>query len=93
MAPSGGWHNWMVTACAGGSIGKKTMDKAVRVMTASVIDILFTPGLIDKAKAELNERLNGRVYEGLLPKENQPPVGINAATMEKYFPKAGFGKS
>lgn len=87
MAPAGGWHNWMVTACAGNSIGKKTMDKASLVMAASVADILSEPGLIAKAKDELKERLNGRTYQGLLPDTVKPPLGMNKAIMQKYFPQ------
>ncbi len=86
MAPEGGWHNWMVTACAGNSIGKKTMDKAVRIMSASAIDIILDKGTIEAAKAEWKERLKGRTYRCLLPDGHKPPLGINKNIMDKYFP-------
>jgi aminobenzoyl-glutamate utilization protein B len=86
MAPAGGWHNWMVTACAGNSIGKKTMDKATQIMAASAIDIMTNKSLIEEAKAEWKERLAGRTYECLLPEDHKPPLGINRETMEKYYP-------
>ncbi len=84
MAPVGGWHNWMVTACAGNSIGKKVMDNASKVMAGSVIDILTTPDAITNAKKELRERLKGRVYKSLIPDDIGPPLGMNKETMEKY---------
>jgi len=90
MGPDGGWHNWMVTACAGNSIGKKTMDKAVRIMSASAIDILLSPETIEAAKAELKERLKGREYKCLLPEDHKPPLGINKEIMDKYFPDRAF---
>ncbi len=87
MGPEKSWHNWMVTACAGNTIGKKTMDKAVKIMTASVIDILLNPDKIIGAKKEWKERMNGNEYNCLLPKEHKPPLGINKKAMDEYYRK------
>jgi len=84
IAPAGGWHNWMVTTCARGSIGKKAMDNASKILAASAIDILTSPDIIINAKKELRERLNGRVYKSLVPEGIEPPLGLNKDTMEKY---------
>ncbi len=84
MAPAGGWHNWMVTACARGSIGKKAVDNAAKVMAGSAIDIITTPGIIDNAKEELKDRLAGRTYKCLIPDGTDPPLGLNKETMDKY---------
>lgn len=86
MGPAGGWHNWMITACAGSSIGKKCLYRAAQIMSASAIDIVSDPQSIGCAKAELNERLNGREYRCLLPEGHTAPLGINKAIMDKYFP-------
>jgi len=84
MAPDGGWHNWMVTACAKGSMGKKAMDCASKIIASSAIDIITQPEIIQKASDELKERLNGRGYECLVPEDIAPPLGLNAETMNKY---------
>ena len=93
MGPQGvGWHNWMVTACAGNSIGKRTMDRAAQIMTSSFIDIVTSPETIRQARAEWRERLGGRTYRCLLPEDHQAPLGVNRAVMEHYFgprPEAG----
>lgn len=86
MGPTSGWHNWMVTACAGSSIGQKTLARSSQITTASAIDILTDASIIEKAKAEWKERMGDNKYECLLPSEHKPPIGINAATMDKYFP-------
>jgi len=86
MGPAGGWHNWMITACAGNSIGKKTLDKAVLIMSASAIDVFLDPSILDAAKADWKERMAGREYQCLLPEDHLPPLGINSAEMDKYFP-------
>lgn len=67
MGPAGGWHNWMVTACAGGSIGKKALLRGAQVLSSSALDMVCSPELIEEAKKELAERLQGRIYECLLP--------------------------
>lgn len=91
MAPSGaGWHNWMVTACAGNSIGKKTMDRAAQILTSSCIEIMTSPETIDQAKREWKERMDGKKYESLLPADHKPPLGINRDIMEKYFGKSKY---
>lgn len=84
LAPASGWHNWMVTACARKSIGKKTMDNASKVIAGSAIDIIISPDLINSAKKELQDRLNGRVYKSLIPDNINPPLGLNKETMDKY---------
>ncbi len=86
LGPKGGWHNWMVTACAGSSIGKKCMDKASKILAYSAVDILLNPDLIVKAKEELKERLDGRTYESLIPDDYEPPIGYNQRIMEQFFP-------
>jgi len=84
LGPADGWHNWMVTACAGNSIGKKTMDNASKVLATSAIDIITSPDVIKNAKNEHLERLNGRSFSTLIPDDIDPPLGLNKETMEKY---------
>lgn len=86
LAPKGGWHNWRVTACAGNSIGKKCLKKAAEIMAVSAIDICTDPGLIEKARDEWRERLQGKVYQSLIPDDYIPPLGCNRSVMEHYFP-------
>lgn len=86
MAPKSSWHNWTVTVCAGNSIGKKTLARASQIITASAIDLFTHPEILSAAKEEWKERMGDRKYECLLPSEHRPPVGVNAETMDKYFP-------
>lgn len=88
MGPQGvGWHNWMITACAGNSIGKKTMDRAAQIITSSFVDIATSPETVANARAEWKERMAGRTYTCLMPDDHKAPLGINRETMEKYFGK------
>ena len=88
MGPQGvGWHNWMVTACAGNSIGKKTMDRAAQIMTSSCAEIITSPDTVARAREEWEMRMAGRTYQCLLPEDHQAPLGVNRDVMERYFGK------
>lgn len=86
MGPKGGWHNWMVTACAGSSIGKKTLECAAKILIGSAVDIVTNETVLYEAKAEFAKRMEGKTYKSLLPDDYIPPLGCNAAAMHKYFP-------
>jgi aminobenzoyl-glutamate utilization protein B len=79
-----GWHHWTITACAAGSMGRKSMDKAADIIAAAGIDLLTDPSVIARARGELDERLAGKSYRCLLPEDAKPPLDLNADIMEKY---------
>ncbi len=84
VAPYDGWHNWKVVSCVGSSVGMKGMVQAAKILAASCMEAIRTPEIIKEAKAELEERLKGKAYVELIPKDVKPPIGINHETMEKY---------
>ncbi|HOO28830.1 MAG TPA: amidohydrolase, partial [Lachnospiraceae bacterium] len=83
-APDGGWHNWKVTSCVGSSIGMKAMRQAAKVLAVSGLDLLRDPDIVNAAKKEFEERMEGMRYETLLPPNAKVPNGINFAAMQKY---------
>lgn len=76
MAPAGNWHNWMVTAMAGCSVGLKAMVKAAEILSCSVIDLLERPELLSAARQEWERRMNGRKYVSFLPDDATIPTDI-----------------
>jgi aminobenzoyl-glutamate utilization protein B len=84
LGPGPGWHNRMVTACAGGSHGEKTLDKAGLILAWAAADFLEDDALLQKAKAEWAERMKDRRRESLLPADAPVPLDINKAAMDKY---------
>jgi len=85
LAPPGiGWHNWVVTSCAGSSIGRKTLDVAAKVLAATAIDVIMNPDIVKAARLELQDRLACRDFTQLIPDTLKPALTINAATMAKY---------
>ncbi len=77
-------HNWMMTRFAGSEVGKKLLTVVAKVLSFSAYDLLLKPEIIDVAKSELKERLNGRTYQSLLPEGSQPDLNTNKDMMEKF---------
>lgn len=85
MSMSGcGWHNWGITRCAGDTMGGKSMDKGADLIALTGLDVLLDPEMLDKAKNELKERLNGKEYTSLLPDDYEVPIHLNEEIMAKY---------
>lgn len=82
--PAPAFHNWMITACAGNSHGKKVLDKAAQILAASAVDFITNPSLISKAKEEFKEKMKGKEYNSLLPEGTPVPLSINHEIMKKY---------
>lgn len=80
-----GWHHWGVTRCAGDTMGQKSMDCAANVIAMTAADLLCDPAIVDKAKAEWIERMEGREYKCLLDDDMEPPVHLNEDVMKKYI--------
>jgi aminobenzoyl-glutamate utilization protein B len=67
-------HSWQWVTLGGTSIGHKGMLHAGKVMAATAAQVMQNPQLIEAAKAELKERLNGETYVCPIPKEVRPSV-------------------
>ncbi|MBQ3062745.1 MAG: amidohydrolase [Clostridia bacterium] len=62
-------HSWQLTACAGHSIGHKGMIYGAKVMAAAAMKFYEDKALVEAAKAEFNESMNGKTYNCPIPKE------------------------
>jgi len=67
-------HSWQYSAQTGMSIGHKSLIFASKVIAASALDLITKPELLEKAQAELKERLAGRVYKPPIPADLKPPL-------------------
>ena len=74
FAPGVPAHSWQATACAGGSIGVKGMMVAAKTMALTTLDLLTDPPLIQKAKAEFDQKRGaGFIYKTKLA-DRKPPL-------------------
>jgi aminobenzoyl-glutamate utilization protein B len=71
-------HSWQYCAQAGMEIGHKGMVVAAKVMAEAGYELLTNPELIKKAKAEFDERTNGKKYYSAMPPEQKPAFHVFA---------------
>ncbi len=62
-------HSWQMVSQGGSSIGHKGMLHAGKVIAATAAEVMKRPNLIQKAKEELLERLDGESYVSPLPED------------------------
>lgn len=67
------WHSWAVVACGGMSIGHKGLLYASKAMSMTMLDLFENPKLVEKVKAEFQERKGNEIYEAIIP-EGPPPI-------------------
>ena len=66
------------------SISHKGQLTGAKVLAASIIDLMTTPELLQKARAEFDVESNKTPYFSLVPPEAKPYLELNRAEMEKY---------
>lgn len=67
-------HSWQAAAQGKSSIAQKGMLYAAKIMALTAIDFLQKPELVNKAREELTETLNGETYPDPLPKDLKPEI-------------------
>ena len=60
-------HTWQVVSQGATPIAHKGMLHAGKVIASTAIQVMENPSIIEQAKAELQERLDGKSYESLIP--------------------------
>ena len=78
------YHEWKAAVTPVSSISHKGQVMGAKVLAASIIDLLTTPELVAKARAEFETESKKTPYFSLLPPEAQPPIEMNRTEMEKY---------
>ena len=67
-------HSWQATAQGKSSIAHKGMIAAAKVMANIGVELLLKPELVEKAKEDWKEELNGEEYPNPLPKDLKPEI-------------------
>jgi len=66
-------HTWQVVSQGVTPIAHKGMLQAAKIMACTAIELLGNPILIEEAKKEWQERLDGETYESLIPEGTMSP--------------------
>ena len=85
--PGIGFHEWKAAVTPVSSISHKGQVAGAKVLAASIIDLLSSPELLSKARAEFEVEAKKVPYFSLLPADAQPPLDLNRTEMEKYRPE------
>ena len=67
-------HSWQAVAQGRSTIAHKGMLYAAKIMALTAIDFLQTPKLVEDAKKELVETLDGETYPNPLPEDLIPEI-------------------
>ncbi|WP_338449452.1 M20 family metallopeptidase [Niallia oryzisoli] len=67
------FHTWQVVSQGAMPIGHKGMLQAGKVMACTAIDVMENPDILEQAKAEHKERLDGETYFSLIPEQQEAP--------------------
>ena len=73
-APQTPGHSWQVVSQGKSEIAHKGMLAAAKVMAYVGAELLLNPELIEKAKADWKEELDGETYPNPLPADLKPSI-------------------
>ncbi len=81
------YHEWKAAVTPVSSISHKGQIVGAKALAASIIDLLASPELLQKARAEFEVEFKKVPYFSLLPSDAKPDLDLNRAEMEKYRPE------
>ncbi len=86
--PGGPGHNWANGVSMATPIAHKGVIAGAKVQAMTMLDILLNPELVRQAWDYFNHVQNkDQHYHTFLRDTDQPPIWMNAKTMEEYRPK------
>ena len=81
------YHHWRAAVTPTSSIAHKGMVAGTKVLAASVLDLVTSPDLLVRARAQFTDDTKETKYFSMLPPDAKPPLDLNRETMEKFRPE------
>jgi aminobenzoyl-glutamate utilization protein B len=78
------YHEWKAAVTPVSSISHKGQVAGAKVLATSIIDLMTSPELLQKARAEFEVESKRTPYFSLLPPDAKPDLELNRVEMEKY---------
>ncbi len=69
-------HSWQNVAAIGSSIGEKGIVYAAKALAVTALDLLEKPELVAAARADWEQKMEGRKYISFIPDGQKPPQKI-----------------
>src|SRR5712692_647907 len=82
--PGIAYHEWKAAVTPVGSISHKGQVTGAKVLAGSIIDLMTSPELVQRARAEFEVESKRTPYFSLLPPDAKPDLDLNRVEMEKY---------
>ena len=86
-APGVLYHHWKAAVTPTSSIAHKGMVAGTKVLAASVLDLVTSPDLLVRARAQFTDDTKETKYFSMLPPDAKPPLDLNREMMEKFRPE------
>lgn len=80
------FHHWTAGAALASTIAHKGACVGAKTMAGTAIDLFLEPSLVEAARVKFREEIGDVVYRPLLPADQQPPLELNRAAMERFRP-------
>ena len=77
-------HHWSYVASSYGSAAWKGLNAGAKAISASALDLLTRPKLLEDVRKEFEEYMKERPYKSFLPPGAQPPLELNKQLMDKF---------
>ena len=79
-------HHWSAAAGLTTTINHKGLVAGSIATAVAALEFLTDPALLVRTKEQFKAEVGDVVYAPLLPKDQKPPVDLNAEVMERYRP-------
>ncbi len=80
-------HEWHAAVFPISTISHKGQVVGAKALAASIIDLMTTPELLEKARAEFETTSKQTPYFSLVPPDAKPDVDMNSTVMAKFRPE------
>jgi len=84
IVPDAVSHHWSYVASSYGSAAWKGLNAGAKAISASALDLLTRPKLLEDVRKEFEEYMKDRPYKSFLPPGVQPPLELNRQLMDKF---------
>jgi aminobenzoyl-glutamate utilization protein B len=80
------YHEWHAAITPTSTIAHKGMVAGAKALAASILDLMTTPELLQKAHAEFAQVTKASPYFEVLPEDAKPPLDLNKDSMARFRP-------
>jgi len=77
-------HHWSTVASGYGKASWKGLNTGAKVISATALDLLTKPKLLEAIRTEFSEYSKDHPYKSFLPEGARPPLDLNREVMDKY---------